>query len=54
MITLTKLEPIALARQTLIIPVPCPACNAPVFVPSDSDHELVTCVDMECGAELVT
>lgn len=38
----------------LIAAVECPACGAPVFVPSDSDGEFVTCVDLDCGAELVT
>jgi hypothetical protein len=53
-IDLPKLEPIAYDRLPLITPVDCPLCGAPVFIPSDSDRERVTCVDMDCGAELVT
>ena len=49
-----RLEPIALKRLPLITALDCPCCDAPVFVPSDSYLESVTCVDVDCGAELVT
>lgn len=32
----------------------CPSCGGPVFVPSDSDREVVTCNFGTCGAELAT
>jgi hypothetical protein len=32
----------------------CPTCNGPVFVPRDSDRELVDCAGPTCRARLVT
>lgn len=38
--------------DTAIVTIPCPSCQAGVFVPADSNLERVDCYD--CEAQLVT
>jgi hypothetical protein len=39
---------------TGIVNLRCPACRGPVYVPGDSDRELVQCAASTCSADLVT
>lgn len=42
------------AQDTSIGATLCPRCNGPVFVPADSDREIIDCADATCAARLIT
>jgi len=42
------------AAQGYTMRCQCPRCRGPVYVPTDSDAELVDCSDPDCHGKLVT